>query len=410
MNDFIDVIRRNTILLVPLLVTVLLAGCGKTSIPENTSGVDTSSVQKIAPSSFNMVEKDFEGVTFSVPDVWHERSENGLTAYLNDTESAGIGFTTLNYSDDMTWEEAAEQIKEYMVADPDHEVLEDGVYEIDSVPAFYMRTFDNSTYATIYYVNHLDQHIFLQIILTSNNSDSEYSEVYEYILNSIKFPKNDAAKAEESKEFPAEPTPTEEPNSDPNDLPDDNPLKGIADPEEMRDVFDEIDDLMNDAYLNGPLATETDMDKIKTMEDELIQQVADKHGLTYDNVRDIYLTIDGLYNYDTSKIRMLFGETVEATINGTTLIVKAKIKPGIDNESTINQNYLNVGNIIRSQDGSYFHEIQYWAVTDMSDGSEDKVIMFTVPKDVIKKVNNLVITDEQLADYVEDLWIHPSLL
>ena len=50
-----------------------------------------------------------------------------------------------------------------------------------------------------------------------------------------------------------EATPTEAAAPDPNDLPDDNPLKGIADPEEMRDVYDEIDDLMNDAYLNGPL-------------------------------------------------------------------------------------------------------------------------------------------------------------
>ena len=207
-----------------------------------------------------------------------------------------------------------------------------------------------------------------------------------------------------------EATPTEAAAPDPNDLPDDNPLKGIADPEEMRDVYDEIDDLMNDAYLNGPLATETDQDKIKEIEDGLINQVAEAHGLTYDNVRDIYLAMDELYNYDTSSIKMQHGDFVEATINGTTLVVKAKISPSVNNEATINQNYWNVGNIVRKQNGYVFHEIQYWAVADMKDGSESKVIMFTVPKDLIAKIYNQEMPDEQMADYVQDLWILPSLL
>ena len=92
-----------------------------------------------------------------------------------------------------------------------------------------------------------------------------------------------SSKAESPAESKApEATPTEAAAPDPNDLPDDNPLKGIADPEEMRDVYDEIDDLMNDAYLNGPLATETDQDKIKEIEDGLPNQVARAHDLSYD--------------------------------------------------------------------------------------------------------------------------------
>lgn len=197
----------------------------------------------------------------------------------------------------------------------------------------------------------------------------------------------------------------------PNDLPDDNPLKGIADPEEMRVVYDEINNLMNDMYMNSDMATETDGEKVRAAEDALINQVAEAHGLTYDDVSNIYTYggIGSLYNYDKDSIKITHGDFVEATINGTTLVVKAKIEPSFSNKATVDQNYYNVCDIIRDQNAGVFHEIQYWAVADMTSGEESKVISFTVPKDMIDLIASQDFADNTLGDYVEDLWIHPSL-
>ena len=198
----------------------------------------------------------------------------------------------------------------------------------------------------------------------------------------------------------------------PDDLPDDNPLKGIADPAEMRVVYNEIDDLMNDAYLNGDLATETDGDKVRAAEDALISQVAEAHGLTYENVRDIYLYggTGSLYNYDKDAIEIKHGKFVEAYINGTMLVVKAKIEPSLTNNLTIEQNYFNVADIIKNQHGDIFTEIQYWAVADMQSGDEGKVISFDVPKATIDAVKAENIADNQIGEYSDNLWILPSLL
>jgi len=200
--------------------------------------------------------------------------------------------------------------------------------------------------------------------------------------------------------------------ADPDALADDNPLKGIAEPAEMRIVYNEINDLMNDAYLNGDLATETDGDKVRAAEDALISQVADAHGLTYENVRDIYLYggTGSLYNYDKDAIEIKHGKFVEAYINGTMLVVKAKIEPSLTNNLTIEQNYFNVADIIKNQHGDIFTEIQYWAVADMQSGDEGKVISFDVPKATIDAVKAENIADNQIGEYSDNLWILPSLL
>jgi len=111
---------------------------------------------------------------------------------------------------------------------------------------------------------------------------------------------------------------------------------------------------------------------------------------------------------------LLHGElisTITNTVNDKNVIViKAKISPSYNNKATIDQNYFNIENFVKNQNGSQFDEIQYWAVADMTDGSESKVISFTVNKDMI----NSILTDKHFVpisygDYVEDLWILPSL-
>lgn len=221
----------------------------------------------------------------------------------------------------------------------------------------------------------------------------------------------EAAEEEQAEEPEAEPA--EEPAAaDPNELADGNPLKGIADAETMRDVYDAVEAKFNEAYADGDLATETDPDKISEMEDELINEVAEEFEMSYEDVRNIYMYggIGGnLYNFDLSALKMSNGDLLDATINGTSLIVKAKIQPSYSNQATIDQNYFNVTDLVQDQGADVFREIQYWAVADMTNGSEGKVIQFTCKRDLIKHIKEDGLLGGMIADYVEDLWILPSL-
>ncbi|MCM1231096.1 MAG: hypothetical protein NC489_13290 [Ruminococcus flavefaciens] len=100
---------------------------------------------------------------------------------------------------------------------------------------------------------------------------------------------------------------------------------------------------------------------------------------------------------------------MEYTTIAGPLVIKAKITSSLTNELTINQNYINVADVILNQGGNNFDEIQYWAVADMADGSESKVIQFTLDKKAIDGIYNGNIVDIELGDYVDDLWILPSL-
>lgn len=92
------------------------------------------------------------------------------------------------------------------------------------------------------------------------------------------------------------------------------------------------------------------------------------------------------------------------------LVLKVKVKQSYSNKATINQNYFNVGNYIRKNKDKSFDKISYRAVTDdTTDGSEFKVISFDVEKNVIKKLKDNSFADNQLGDYVTDLWINPEL-
>ena len=92
------------------------------------------------------------------------------------------------------------------------------------------------------------------------------------------------------------------------------------------------------------------------------------------------------------------------------LIIKAKISSSYNNTATVNQNYYNVADLIQSQGCAVFDEIQYWAVADMSDGTEQKVVAFTVDADLIQKIANGQVVTNKLGDYVADLYILPSLM
>lgn len=122
----------------------------------------------------------------------------------------------------------------------------------------------------------------------------------------------------------------------------------------------------------------------------------------------------------TNKWKILHGELLSLNENcrdytddfqclGEIVVIKAKIKQSYNNKATIDQNYYNVEDFIKNNNGSKYEEIQYWAVADMESGIERKVISFTVNKDIINKIKNDQIVANQLGNYLDDLWIINSL-
>ena len=83
---------------------------------------------------------------------------------------------------------------------------------------------------------------------------------------------------------------------------------------------------------------------------------------------------------------------------------------GIGDYMTIKEKAELIVNDIKNQEGTRFSHIDYWAVADMTDGSESKVISFTLSEEVIKKIANNQIAANTIGSYADDLYILPSLL
>ncbi len=106
---------------------------------------------------------------------------------------------------------------------------------------------------------------------------------------------------------------------------------------------------------------------------------------------------------------LLHGDILDKKDISDTLTIKAKISSSYNNKATVDQNYYNIEDIIKNQGGDKYTEIQYLAVADMTDGSEQKVVSFTVSESVIKKIADNKIVANQMGSYVDDLFIHASL-
>lgn len=108
-----------------------------------------------------------------------------------------------------------------------------------------------------------------------------------------------------------------------------------------------------------------------------------------------------------------FGELLDTTITNlnerSILVIKAKITSSYDNDATVNQNYYNIEDLIKNQQCDSYNEIQYWAVADMSNGKEQKVVSFTVNSSLIQEILSGNVPINKLSNYVDDLFIHASL-
>ncbi|WP_394913243.1 hypothetical protein [uncultured Robinsoniella sp.] len=116
---------------------------------------------------------------------------------------------------------------------------------------------------------------------------------------------------------------------------------------------------------------------------------------------------------ESSDARIKFGDLLDVTENTVEnkniCVLKVKIEASLTKGMTVDQNYHNIEHFIKEAGGDKYDSIDYWAVADMEDGSESKVVSFTVPKDTIDKVKSGDLVAIQLKDNVDDLYILPSL-
>ena len=180
--------------------------------------------------------------------------------------------------------------------------------------------------------------------------------------------------------------------------------------EVMLDIYNDYEK----AWLTYPDA----IDEAMKYEKQVSQTIAQKYNITPEQADLVYMYVvtnyekvanGGVEHYRTYSLK--YGELLSVNnAVGSTAIIKARIKPSLTNKLTINQNYYNVCDLIQNQGLDEFQEIQYWAVADLDSGREGKVISFTVPKTVIDRVAKGNFPENKMGDYVQDLWVLPSLL
>lgn len=127
----------------------------------------------------------------------------------------------------------------------------------------------------------------------------------------------------------------------------------------------------------------------------------------------VAIAIDSTSN-NSSRSELKYGKFISLTADK---IYKAKIKPSYNNKQTIAQNFHNAIYLIKERGRT--EPFEYWAVADMTDGSEGKVISFDVGEEAIRivregKVSGTLIEAPNGATYdfenlISDLWILPSL-
>lgn len=161
-----------------------------------------------------------------------------------------------------------------------------------------------------------------------------------------------------------------------------------------------------------------DLTLSKEEEDKYFDWIDSKNALSdqdmneeYNKSDDVQINTDSeTYSSENVSFDIKFGTFEEAIDSGDTLVVKAKITSSYSNDATINQNNFNVEDIVKNQGGDKYKEIQYWAIADMTGGSESKVVSFTIDENVINLIANGDIPGNMIMDYATDVWILPSLL
>lgn len=104
-----------------------------------------------------------------------------------------------------------------------------------------------------------------------------------------------------------------------------------------------------------------------------------------------------------------FGKVIEANKTDNKLTIKYKIDSSYNNKSTVKQNGFNVEDLILNQGADKFDEINYWAVADMENGNQQKVISFKVDKKLIKEIKDKKVVGNEIVDKAKDVWMNENL-
>lgn len=114
---------------------------------------------------------------------------------------------------------------------------------------------------------------------------------------------------------------------------------------------------------------------------------------------------------DKGEYTILHGEYLESNeTDDNGLVIKVKIKPSTTNKLTIDQNGYNVEDLIKNQGCDKYNKIDYWAVADMDNGKEEKVVSFTLDNKTIQGIKDgNIVANEIVNTYANDVYIHKSL-
>lgn len=180
------------------------------------------------------------------------------------------------------------------------------------------------------------------------------------------------------------------------------------------------------AWETSPNATEepgTTMEEITAQverqnayEEQVSQDIGEKYGLSAEDADWVYLYVTSKYDElmankgaDVANIDLKYNDLLDVTTNGGTIVIKAKVTPSWNNNLTVKSCGMDIYEAIQDYGLNQYNEIQYWGVADMTDGTEQKVISFTVPKDLIEKIANESILENQVVQNASDVWVHRSL-
>lgn len=170
-----------------------------------------------------------------------------------------------------------------------------------------------------------------------------------------------------------------------------------------------------DATHEGEYTVE-DIEAEDAYEAQVSQDIGDKYGISADAADQVYFYVIANYDNlmadkgaDTANIQLNYNDLLDVTTTGGRIVIKAKVSPNMTVELMRNGCFFDVYEAIQEYGLEQYDEIQYWAVADMTDGSEQKVISYTVTKDVMEKVADGSIVENKLIDNATDVWLAPAM-
>lgn len=183
---------------------------------------------------------------------------------------------------------------------------------------------------------------------------------------------------------------------------------------QLLDGIDLTDDQLEEIYQKYKLAflsSPTDPLEDVEYEKQLAKKVGKEYGITPDQADCAYMYVCNLKTaFKNNQYYIKNGYLLGTIPLGTTLRVNVDIFPLSSNKRTIEQNYQNVFYIIQTQTKDKFDQIEYRATANMTNGKNAVAVSFTIPSETIEKILNKKIKYSELGEYVDDLYIIPSLL